>query len=477
MNAYATGRLFAALALAGLAACSDGGGNPIVEPPPPVDSRPNHVPPPTMYGPVSVDAIITCTANRSPATVSCSSPQQPAPPAANVTGGKGTHVRLQPSATSYSSGTQIWQTSFSIRNLLVNRIGTADGSTQAGLLAFVMQAPTTTAGTGTVTVANADSSGFFTASLQPYFFYDTILPYNAQAAARVWQFNVPTSVTTFQFKVYVSTPILPMIVFDKDVAGQRHIYRVNLDGTDLTQLTSGASQPNLDPTVARNTVVFTSYRNGNAELYSVALTGGGQTRLTITPTINETAPALSLNGQFLAFISDATGPTKMYIADADATDAELATDEWGYPNHPGVVENSPSWDRSVKCAFTSSVGRTADIYNYTPGVPTPAASPANTTDAEVELSYSHDGNRFTWATNRDGGDTEVYWRQSSSVRLTNHVGIDALPSFLSDGKIVYWVDAVTPYLEWRNPDAPAVATVLPIGAGVVGNPYGVPLWQ
>lgn len=476
MNAYATGRLVAALALAGLAACSDGGGS-IVEPPPPppIDSRPNHVPPATLYGPVRAEAIMICNATRSPATVSCSSTQQPAPPAANVIGGKGMHVRLQPNFPGWNAGTQIWQASINFRNLLVNRIGTADGATKTGLLAFLTQPPITTGGTGSVTVANADSSGFFTASNQPYFFYDTILPYNTQTVNRVWQFNVPSTVSSFQFRVYVSAPLLPLIVFDKEIAGLRHIYRVNLDGSDLVQLTSGP-QPNSDPTAAENTVVFTSYRDGQAELYSVPLSGGAQSRLSITPSSNETAPALSHNGDFLAYVSDVSGPTKLYVADGDGTDAVQATAGWGYPNHPGVVENSPGWDRSSQVAFTSSVGRTADIYYYTPGVPTPAASPANTTAAEVELNFSHDGGRFTWATDRDAGDTEVYWRQSSSVRLTNRVGVDALSSFLSDGKIVYLVDSGTPYLEWRDPNAPAVATVIPVGSGIPSNPYGVPLW-
>lgn len=475
MNAYTTFRaLGAAAMLAVAAACSENGTGPITEPPLPpdiVDARPNHVPPATMFDSMYVEAIVTCNVTRSPATIACGSPQAPAGGASPV-GGKGTHVRLFTSGASYNSGTSVWQAGVAIRNLLINRIGTPDGTTQTGLFAFLTQNPTVTGGTGTVTVNNADSLGTFTAPNQRYFFYDTLLALNQNTVSRLWRFNVPATVSSFQFKVYVSTPKLPVIVFDKVVGGNREIFRVALDGSDLFQLTATAGD-DMDPTVANGRVVFVTYRNGNADLYSVGLQGGAQTPLVQTPNVNETAPALSLNGQYLAYVSDVAGVTKLWIADADGTDRAPVTGAFSQLN---AIENSPSWDRSQRVAFTTTRGSTADVFFHVIGGGDPTPFPGNSATAQdVELAFSHNGTRFTWSTDRDG-DTEVYWRETNTVRLTNHVGMDASPSFLSDGKILYWVDAATPFLEWRNPVGAEVGTV-PTGAGAVGNPYGMPLWQ
>jgi hypothetical protein len=64
-----------------------------------------------------------------------------------------------------------------------------------------------TGGTGTVGVANADGTGTFTGSDQAYFLYSSgaVLGSGATTSAKTWQFTVPTTVTTFEFQVFVTT--------------------------------------------------------------------------------------------------------------------------------------------------------------------------------------------------------------------------------------------------------------------------------
>jgi hypothetical protein len=476
MKRYASVRALSVLALAALAACSEGSGPPteVIDPPPTVNpERPNHVPPPALFDSVYVEATITCNATRSPASITCETPQAPFAGPWNV-GGKGTHVRTLTSATSYVSG--VFQTSVRFRNLLVNRMGTADGVEETGIMAFIMANPQTITGTGTVTVANPDSIGTFTAANQRYFFYDTVLAMNDTSMARQWKFNVPATVNTFRFKVYLAAPVLPILVYDKDVAGNRDIYRVNLDGTDLVRLTNTAGTDR-DPTVANGRVVWVSYRNQNAELYSMLLQGGTQSRLTTSSTVSETAPALSLDGTRLAFASDDGGVSKIWIGTFGGTTLANAAPVTSSPGN--VIEFGPAWNRSGMVRYVSTSGATADMFEYTLGGGAPVLfAVSSATAADVEPAVSHDGLRTLWATTRDAGDTEIYWRQGTTTfRQTNRLGVDAQPTFLSDGKMV-WVEEGSPtVLRWKSSTTAATGT-LPYGNDASArNPYGVPLHQ
>jgi len=472
MNSYATLRTVAVLALAALAACSDGAPTDVIAPPPPpATDRPNHVPPPALFDSVYVEATITCNGTRSGSTgtLTCSTPQSP-----TTFGGKGTHVRVFTDSVQVGGG--LFQFRMRFRNMLVNRMGTADGPTTDGIMAFMTTtAPTVTGGSGTMAVANEDSTGTFTAANQPYFFYDTIVASGDTTMWRRWQLNIGASVTAFQFKVYLSAPLLPVVVFDKDVGGNRDIWRVNLDGTDLVQLTTQAGT-DMDPTVANGRVVWVSYRNSNAELYSMALNGGAQSRLTVTSTVNETAPALSLNGTKLAFVSDASGVSKLWIGDftgTTLTNSAAVTGSYG-----NVIENGPAWDGASRLLYTSTAGATSDLYFYT--LATGAATlntVSSTTAADVEPAFSHDGVRYLWATTRVSGDTEVFWRQgNTTVQQTTRSGVDSQPTFLSDFKMVWVEDGSPSVLRWGTYNPTATGTI-PTGTGSPRNPYGVPLHQ
>jgi hypothetical protein len=476
MNRYSLIRALGVLVLATLAAC-DGSAAPtgvIGTPPSPVTEKPNHVPSPSLYGDsVYTVAILTCNATRSPATIACTSPQ------GTGVGGKGTHVQPLTDSVRYEAG--IFHFRMRFRNLLVNRMGTADGATTDGIMAFITAPPTRT-GTGTVTVNNADSTGTFSAANQPYFFYDTIVGMNEETMWRRWRFNVPSTVTTFQFKVYIAAPLLPFLVFDQEIAGNRDIWRVNLDGTDLVQLTTDA-KVDLDPTVANGKLVWVSYRFGNAEMLSQNVSGlGGESRLT-NSLANETAPALSLDGTRLAYVSDANGAGKIWIGTFGGTTLSNAAPVTG--SLENVIENGPTWERSSRILYVSTQGATSDMYHFTPGDAVPVRfGVSSTTAADVEPAISHREIpaagvlRTLWATNRDAGDTEVYSRHgTTTIRQTTRVGVDAQPTFLSDYKML-WVEEGSPtILRWKSSTSAATGTVPYGGVGSARNPYGVPLYQ
>jgi hypothetical protein len=154
-------------------------------------------------------ARLDCRVSVAQATLQCS-------PAALSTGGalgqkiignQDIYVKLASSGTSYDSGTEILQSNVTVQNLISQSMGT-DGLTVSGVNVFFASGPTTTSGSGTVTVANADGTGTFTGANQPYFLYNQILTPYEISAARNWQFNVPSSVVTFGFTLYVATDLL-----------------------------------------------------------------------------------------------------------------------------------------------------------------------------------------------------------------------------------------------------------------------------
>ncbi len=113
------------------------------------------------------------------------------------------YVRLASSGTTYDSGTEILSSNVTLQNLLRKTMGTVDSTARV----FFAQEPTVTSGTGEVTLANPDGFDAFTASHQPYYSYAEILAPYQISGARQWQFNVPSTVGSFVFGVYVAAPL------------------------------------------------------------------------------------------------------------------------------------------------------------------------------------------------------------------------------------------------------------------------------
>jgi WD40-like Beta Propeller Repeat len=473
IRTWRTGVSAAAL-LALAAACSDtGDGPPTIVDPPLIDN-----PSLTMYGVYESTAQITCDVTMSTLAVQCGSPQLPFG-SPNTVGGKGMRVRLVPSNVTYNAGTGAFAMDVKFTNLLVQQIGTSDGPTVTGLSPFFTTLPTRTGGTGSVSLTNPDGTATFTAANQRYFLYPEKVAMLASSANRNWQFNIASTTTTWRFRVYVSAETLPVIVFDKETGGNRDIYRVALDGSDLVRLTTNAAG-DVDPVAAQGWVVWSAYRRFSADLYSMPLQGGGaENRISSTPS-NHLYPAINPNATALLYTSDETGVSKIWssIFTVGAGTINQNAARTLFSHTLGSVEASPNFlpGTSKLLVYVSTLGTSADIYTLAlGGVQVPLiTSPA----ADVEPVYNPAGTQIAFTSTRDG-DVELYLYTVSgglTTRITNRVGYDAQPTWLPDGRLVYISEvAGVRQLQWINPTT-LVTGVVPVGAGVPRNPSVVPLY-
>lgn len=255
----------------------------------------------------------------------------------------------------------------------------------------------------------------------------------------------------------------PVVVFDRIAGGNRDLWKVDLDGQNLAQLTTDPGDDQ-DPTAVKGTVVFVSYRAGNGELYAIPLAGGATTRLTNTAR-DETTPSLSPDGTKLAYAYVPTDVTKVYTATASGTGAAPLVPGTG----PEVIETAPTWSPAGIVAYVSTASGSADILQAAVGsAPTTlAGSPA----ADVEPAWSADGQTLAFVSNR-GGTVEIWLQKNgAATQLTSGPGTKFNPAWTADGRLVYveQVSGVT-RLRWVDPADPATIYSIDTGAGAVGHP-------
>jgi TolB protein len=267
----------------------------------------------------------------------------------------------------------------------------------------------------------------------------------------------------------------PTVWFDATAAGNRDLYRVALDGGELTRLTT-APGDDWHPAVASGAVVFASRRDGNAELYALPAGSGGETRLTTTPG-NESDPALSRDGSEVAFVSDATGAPRVYVAPVTlAAPARLSDAGFGFG---GSLESHPSWSPDgARIGFVSTANGQANLFLTAAAAGSlPAAAPGSgsgTTD--VEPAWSPDGNRIAFASTR-AGTTQIFLldlRTGTTSQLTTGPSAAGQPAWLPDGRVVFTrFEGSASSLWWMETEAPGAPVQIPVtGVLAPANPAG-----
>ena len=272
----------------------------------------------------------------------------------------------------------------------------------------------------------------------------------------------------------LTVAVPPSIVFDRVVDGNRDIWHVALDGGDLARLTDHVAEDS-DPTVAAGRIVFSSLRaDGNLELFGIPLAGGEATRLTRTAA-PETMPALSRDGQRLAYINNGSGLAKLWLAAGDGSGGAPAAPSFG---DRFALDASPSWaPDGSRVAFASTEGGSPDVYGLVPaGAPVLLAGGSS---LELEPAFSPDGRLLAFISDRAGGGlTRIYLMELATgvvTRLTFGARPVGQPAWTADGRLVYTeFNEAGAQLRWIDPSAPTAVHAIPTGAGSARNPAGIP---
>lgn len=218
-----------------------------------------------------------------------------------ILGKQNVTVTLTSSNVNYNSGTQAFTFDVTVRNLIPQPLGTSDTTGALapdanGVRVFFGQGPTVTSGTGTITVV-ADGTATFFAPNQPYYQYNTVLEQFEVSSPRTWQLNMPPTVLTFSFLVFVWAEVprpdgyIDMSVGTGNSIGSiedRQITYVvrNADGTiastfdPITFSSSDAFLGTVDP----STGLITPNRAGNIVITAVSGLRVGHMVVTIRPT-------------------------------------------------------------------------------------------------------------------------------------------------------------------------------------------------
>jgi hypothetical protein len=148
---------------------------------------------------------LSCTVDREEASLRCQAPA--GAPGTMILGGQGINVGLRSSNVTYDGGTDILSADVTVENFSSLPLATLDGTTQAGgVSVFFVSGPSGPLGE-TVDLPNADGEALFTASAQPYFFYNQLLPVQGITSAKSWQFKMNgTASFTFSVLVAANTP-------------------------------------------------------------------------------------------------------------------------------------------------------------------------------------------------------------------------------------------------------------------------------
>ena len=258
----------------------------------------------------------------------------------------------------------------------------------------------------------------------------------------------------------------PTVFFDGIVAGNRDIYSIALDGGDLKRWTTAAGEDS-HPTVAGGVLVFSSTRDGNAELYSLPTAAGGTEKRLTTTAANESQPTLSAGGANLAYVSDVIGVPRIYVGSAAlASAARLTAASFGFG---GSIESDPTWSPAGdRIALMSTTNGQANLFisSSAAGSTPVAVAGSGSQQTDVEPSWGPDGNLIAFASTRAGG-TLIFvldLRTGAFKQVAQATGTCGQPAWLPDGRLLFTVFTGGESTLWYvDPADTAAAVQIPTG--------------
>lgn len=219
-------------------------------------------------------------------------------------------------------------------------------------------------------------------------------------------------------------PDLQSILFTSYVDGNPDLFSIRLDGTHQKRI-SGARGLNLggrwSPDGTR--IAVTHEEDGNSDIFVLDANGTVQKRLTDHQAI-DVSPSWSPDGRRVAFCSRRSGSPQIYVASADGTNLRRLTYEGDY-------NTSPAWSpRGERIAYVSRRQGRFEIFTIRTDGEDVRRVTENAGNNE-DPSWSPDGRYLVFSSTRSGR-SRLYvsdWRGMNQVELTGGEGDDTSPSW------------------------------------------------
>jgi TolB protein len=205
-------------------------------------------------------------------------------------------------------------------------------------------------------------------------------------------------------------------------------------------------------------VLFTSFRDGNGEIYEMDPTGGAETNLTTNPAL-DTDPARSPDGRLIAFTSnrggDSLSASEIYVMNADGTNAVRLTTNDSY-------DGRPAWSPGgKKLVFVSLRDGNPEIYSMNADG-TGQLRLTRNPGLDLSPGYSASGNQLVFASARlttRASAAEIYVVNASGLnlrRLTRNAAFDDQPVWSPAGDRIAFTSLA---------DGPASVYTVPAAGG------------
>ncbi|HET7840801.1 MAG TPA: protein kinase [Terriglobia bacterium] len=247
------------------------------------------------------------------------------------------------------------------------------------------------------------------------------------------------------------------LVFSASSGGESNLWRVDASGTGRPQRLAGIGTNGAYPTIASrgNHLAFTrDMSDVNIWSMEVATEGGKATtsEKLIASTRNDDLPQFSPDGKKIAFVSQRSGNTEIWVSDADGANTVQLT-YLGGPN----IGNPPRWSPDGRrLAFSANIEGPPQVYLLNAKGGNPQRVTSNSAGS-ANPSWSRDGRWILFDTqneNQKGEIQKVPAEGGTPVLVAENAGWGPVES--PDGKFVYSISVEHPvegFILLRTPAA------------------------